>query len=116
MAALTQQIVNKSGDALTYAAAASGGDSFVNFKGVVVHAKNANVGATRTITIAAVTDPLSTPESQDLDVPDIVVTVPADGDRIFNVPPSHTSAGGQVSMTYDSEADLTLAVLNAAAK
>lgn len=111
MATLPLQNVSKSSAALTYSAAASGGDDFSSFTGVFVHVKN-EAGVSRVITISAVTDPLVTPEAGSLTVPDVVITVPADDDRIFAVPPSHISAGGSVSMTYDNEADLTLAVLH----
>lgn len=112
MAKITHQSVNKSDQALTYAAAAAGGDTFDSFKGVFVHAKNANVGATRTITIAAIDDPILTPKAGSLAVPDVVITVSISGERHFAVPASHLSSAGLASMTYDDEADITLAVLN----
>ena len=112
MAKIAIQNINKSDQALTFSAASAGGDTFDSFKGVFVSAKNANVGSTRTITIAAVTDPLVTPEAGSLAVPDIVITIPISGERLFAVPASHLSAAGLASMTYDDEADVTLAVLN----
>lgn len=113
MAQLDIQKVDKSGDALTYDAAASGGDTFNAFDGVFVHAKNADA-STREITIAAVVDPLVTQKAGSLDVPDIVVTVPVTGDVLFSIPPAYISSGGIASMTYDDETQLTIAVLNVA--
>ena len=110
MAQLDIQKVDKSGDALSYDAAAAAGDTFNAYSGVFVHAKKANAGAT-VITIAAVVDPLLTQEAGSLAVPDMVITVPTDDDVLFSVPPSHIGAGGIATMTYDSETDLTLAVL-----
>lgn len=112
MAELTVQKVTKSSAGLSLVAAESGGDTFVNDSQTFVQADKSTAGTT-TITIAAVTDPLITPEAGSLTVPDIVITVPATGNILFSVPPSHTSLG-TVSMTYDSETDLTLAVAKVA--
>ena len=109
MAKLTAQKIDKSGSVKTYATAAAAGDTFDSFDGILIHAKNVNVGS-RTITIAAVDDPIITPEAGSLVVPDVVVTVPATGDAVFAVPASHLSNAGLASMTYDDETDLTLAV------
>lgn len=114
MAKINAQKISKSSSAHTYSAASSGGDTFDSFDGIVINAKNAHASIARVITIAAVTDPLITPEAGSLVVPDIVITVPAVGDRLFSVPPSHLSSAGLASMTYDDEADVTLAVLYAA--
>ena len=110
MAQLDIQKVDKSGSALSYDAAAAGGDTFNSYDGVFVHAKKANAGDA-TITIAAVTDPLLTQKAGSLAVPDMVITVPTADDVLFAAPPSHISAAGLVSMTYASETDLTIAVL-----
>lgn len=110
MAQIDIQKVDKSGDALSYTAAAAAGDTFNAYSGVFVHAKKVNAGAA-TITIAAVVDPLLTVEAGSLTVPGMVITVPTDGDALFSIPPSHIGAGGVCSMEYASEVDLTLAVL-----
>lgn len=112
MALLTVQKVTKSSAGLSLAAAAAAGDTFANADGVFVQADKSTVGTT-TITISAVTDPIITPEAGSLAVPDIVITVPASGNILFSVPQSHTALG-IVSMTYDSETDLTLAVARVA--
>lgn len=112
MALLSTQKVTKSSAGLTLVAAEAGGDTFANDSQTFVQAAKSSVGTT-TITIAAVTDPIITPEAGSLTVPDIVITVPAEGNILFSVPPSHTALG-IVSMTYDSETDLTLAVAKVA--
>ena len=45
-------------------------------------------------------------------MPDVTISVPASGEKMFALPASHLSSAGLASMTYDNEADLTLAVLN----
>lgn len=114
MAKINAQKVSKSSSAHTYAVAEAAGDTFDSFDGILVHAKNGHASVSRVITIAAVTDPLITPEAGSLAVPDIVITVPAVDDRLFSVPASHLSSAGLASMTYDDEADVTLAILYAA--
>lgn len=107
MALLTVQKVTKSSAGLSLVATAAGGDTFPNADGVFIQADKSTVGDA-TLTIAAVTDPIITPEAGSLVVPDIVITVPAEGNILFSVPPSHTAVG-IVTMTYSSETDLTIA-------
>lgn len=107
MSLLTVQKVTKSSAGLSLVAAAAAGDTFPNADGVFIQADKSTVGDT-TLTIAAVTDPIITPEAGSLAIPDIVITVPASGNILFSVPPSHTALG-IVTMTYDSETDLTIA-------
>lgn len=114
MAEIAIQDIDKSSQAHTYSAAASGGDSFDSFNGVFVHAVNVDAGASRVITIAAVTTSLPTPRGGALTISDVVITVPISGERLFAVPATHIAAGGTVTMTYDDETDLTLAVLRVA--
>jgi len=114
MAKIAAQKVDKSGSQKTFSTATAGGDTFDSFNGIFVFAKNANIGSARTITVAAVVDPIITPQAGSLAVPDIVVTVPLSGDAQFAVPASHLSSAGLATMTYDDEADITLAVLNVA--
>jgi len=112
MALLSVQKVTKSSAGLSLVAAAAAGDTFPNADGVFIQADKSSVGDT-TLTIVAITDPLITVEAGSLVVPDIVITVPAQGNILFSVPPSHTS-NGIVSMTYNSETDLTIAAAQVA--
>lgn len=111
MALIAGQKVTKAATALTYSAAAELGDTFQNFPGVFVHARNAHVSDPRTITIAAVTTSVIDDKGGTITVPDITMTLTAGQDKLMSVPPSHTGAGGLVSMTYsDAAADITVAV------
>lgn len=112
MAKISHQKVDKSGSVKTYSTAAAGGDTFDSFNGIFVNIKNGHASVARTVTIAAVDDPIITTEAGSLAVPDVSVNVPALGDAVFSVPQSHLSAGGLASMTYDDEADLTVAVFH----
>ena len=112
MALLTTQKLTKAGG-LSYAAATAAGDTVdADGAGLIVHARNAHATIVRTITIAAVTDPIDTAQAGSLAVPDIVIVVAALSDDMFTIPQSHISAG-MASTTYDTEADLTLAALRA---
>ena len=111
MAVIAKQVIDKSGSVKTYVSAATAGDSFLSFPGALVHFKNAHATVARTVTIAAITDPLSTTEAGSVPVADVTVTVPAVGDAFVAVPGAFQSTGGSVAMTYDVETDLTLAVL-----
>lgn len=108
MALIATQKLTKSGG-LTPQAAAAGGDTLNPDSQTFVQAFNANAGATRTITIAAVTDPVITNEAGSLAVPDITIVVPIEGENMFSIPSSHIS-NGIATMTYDDEADLTINV------
>ena len=109
MATLSVQNIVRSGNGLdpTYAAAAAGGDEFVNDgKRTFVHFLNANV-AVRTVTIA-------TPKTvAGLAVADLAVVVPATGEAMVGPFPADTfnDGDGKVQMTYSTEVDLTIAVI-----
>jgi len=112
MAAIALQEVNKSGAVLTYTAAAAAGDTYEGLTGCFIHAHNSHASVTRTITIAAVTDPLITAEAGSIDIADIAVTIAAITNRFISVPPTHISPDGSVAMTYDDETNLSIAVLH----
>lgn len=108
MAELVIQTIDREGG-ITQAAAAVAGDTFQGHPGNVVFVTNADGAVTRTITIAAVNDPLSTPQAGNVDLPDIAIVVGISSSDLFHVPPAYVSAG-VVSMTYDDESDLTIGV------
>lgn len=115
MALIDVQNITKAGAALTYTAAAAGGDTFQNGGNIIVHAINAHASTARTLTITTVSTPLSTAESEDLIVANIAITLPSYAassqlGSIFRVPESHTGSGGIVTMTYDDESDVTIAI------
>ncbi len=91
----------------TFWAATAGGDEFVNSGNIIIHAKNANGGATRTITVDA-------PNNCSLAYAhDVTIVVPISGERISGVFPKawFNDTDGRVQITYDNEADLTIAIL-----
>lgn len=109
MAELTVQAITQ-GTSLTpsFAAAGASGDTFANNGKVFIYAKNVDAGASRTITIdslvncnqgsdhnATITIPLSSEE----------MAGPYSRER-FN------DTTGKVSMTYDDESDLTIAIIS----
>ena len=107
---VTQQIVE---DGLTpaYSAATAGGDTFTNDDSgrQFIMAKNANVGSTRTVTVAAIVATTNKPGFPTLDVPDIVAVVPISGEKMIGPIPK-TAFGAVPDITYDDEADVTLGV------
>jgi len=111
MTLLTSQKVDKSNVAKTYAAASAGGDTFAGFPGAFVHVKNGNGSTARVLTIAVVDASVTDRKGGAFTTSAIVINIPANGNRFFAVPATHTDKAGIVTMTYDDEADLTIAVL-----
>lgn len=111
MAELTVQDVSKTTTLTpTFAAAASGGDTFENNGRVLVYAKNGNVGASRTITVNSLVNCSMGHDH------DITITVPASSEEMcgFFETNRFNNSSNQVSMTYDDEADITLAAIRIA--
>ena len=110
--ALTQQQIVDTGLNPTYAAASAGGDTFTNdgSERQFLHIKNANVGTARQVTIAAAVTTTTKPGFPTLDVDDIVVSIPASGERMIGPIPL-TAYSSTPDITYDDEADLTIALL-----
>lgn len=92
----------------SFDAAASGGDTFLNNGRTFIYAKNANVGASRTITVNSLTN---CDQGEDHN---ITITVPLSSEELSGpYPPNRfNSPTGVVTMTYDSEADLTIAIIS----
>jgi len=116
MALIATQDITKAGAAMTYTAAAAAGDTFTNGPDIAVHVLNANISVSRTLTIAVVNTPLSTAESEDITISNMVLTITAYAatgqlGTWFTVPATHTAAGNIVTMTYDDETDLTVAIV-----
>ena len=108
MSTLAVQNIVRAGLDPAYAAAANGGDEFVNDgKRTFVHILNANA-ATRTITF-------ETPKTvAGLAVAELAVVVPVTpGEQMIGPFPSDVfnDSDGKVQMTYSTEVDLTIAVL-----
>jgi len=92
-----------------FTAAAAAGDSFANTGKIFVYFKNANVGVSRIVTIHS-----QVLCNQGVEH-DVTITVPASSEEMmgFFSMDRFNDASGLVQMTYDSEADLTLAVVSA---
>ncbi|OFW99176.1 MAG: hypothetical protein A3E78_14200 [Alphaproteobacteria bacterium RIFCSPHIGHO2_12_FULL_63_12] len=110
MADLSVQFIVQAGITPAFAAAAAGGDTFVNTPRTFVEAKNANA-ASRTITIAKQISSITLGELGTVSLADISVVVPAlTGDKMFFVPARSHSPSGRAAMSYDAATDLTLGV------
>jgi len=107
MATLTLQQIVQAGLEPTYQAADSGGELIPNSDGrSLLHIKNSGA-ATRTVTFT------STKVVNGLALADQAVSVPAGEDRIVGPFPQDVFNNGssQVAVSYDNEADLTIAAL-----
>jgi hypothetical protein len=111
MATLSVETIVDTGLAATYNTAASGGDTFDNdgSERQFIHVKNANVGATRTVTVAPSTATTTKPGFGTVTRASIVVVVPISGERFIG--PFPELAFGDPDIQYDDESDVTVAVL-----
>ena len=108
MAALTvQSITSLSSITPSFAAASSGGDTFENNGRTLLYIKNANVGASRTVTINSL---VNCNQGHDHDVE---VTVAASSEEMTSFFPMarFNNTTGSASVTYSTEADLTIAAI-----
>lgn len=110
MAVLNVQDALVAGAAITYAAAAGGGDSFDNNGLVLLHVKNGS-GAPITVTV----DDPNTPNPGNATQfnPDVAIAVPAAGDRLIGpFPPFRfNDVNGRVNLTYSGVTSLTVGVI-----
>lgn len=107
MATLTVQDINHTGVEPTFVAVAAGGDQFANDGRIFVYFKNSNV-ATRTVTTNSQVDC-----SQGFDH-DIAVVIPVTpGERMIGPFPANrfNDSSGNLQLTYDADAGLTVSVL-----
>lgn len=106
MAQLTIQTIATTGLAPTYAAAAAGGDAFLNDGATYFHVKNGS-GASINVTVNSVT---ACDQGFDHDQ---VVAVPAAGERILGPFPSQrwNDASSNVNMSYSAVTSVTVAAV-----
>ena len=111
MAVLAVQQITRAGLDPALAAAAAGGDAFPNTGRVFLRVANANVGAARTVTIASQLPAGAIP--QGAAKADVDVAVPASDERWIGPfdPAAFNDANGRVVVTYDDEADVSVAAL-----
>lgn len=109
MATLTVQKVDLAGLAPTYAAAAVGGDEFVNSGKEFIHVKNGGAGA---ITVTVNSQALC---NQGFDH-DAAVSVPASGERMIGpfLKARFDDANAKVQITYSGVTSVTIAVIQVA--
>ena len=107
MATLTKQVVALAGIGPTYEAASAGGDEVLNSGKLFLHVKNANGSTARTVTVDS-----QQACSQGYDH-DAAVSVPASSERMIGPFPKDrfNDSGGKIQISYDSEADLTIAAI-----
>jgi hypothetical protein len=107
MATLTRQVIVRTGTGPTYAAAAVGGDKVPPGSNNFLHVKNGG-GAPITVTVDA-----TRPCDQGYDH-DLVVSVPAGGDRMIGPLPADRFAGTDslVAVTYSGVGSVTVAALS----
>lgn len=108
MAALAQQQVSIAGVALTFVAAAGGGDTVPTGEHTTILVRNSGA-STRTVTVDV---PGNTRYGQPN--PDVAVSVPAGATVAIGPLPTdlQNASDGAVHLTYSSATDLTLAVIN----
>ncbi len=107
MATLTVQQPALGGAAVTYAAAAAGGDDFPNDARTIAHVKNGS-GVSINVTIA---------RDRNCDMGfthSVVVAVPAAGERIIG-PFKRDEFGSSVGLAYSAVTTVTVAVVRAGA-
>lgn len=111
MATLTTNVVPHGGlpDTGMYDPATAGGDACATGSGVLLHVKNANATTARTVT-------MTTPGTVDgLAIADRAVPVPISGSVFIPVLDLYRdTTTGLASWTYDTEADLSVAVIRVA--
>ena len=109
MATFSVQSYDRSGLNPSYAAAAGGGDEFVNAGVEFIHVKNDDASSMDLTIVTQNT-------SDDLAVADRVISIPAGEERIIGPFPTgiYNDANGKVQLTYSSVTSLTVGVIKAA--
>lgn len=114
MATLTVQPISEAGAALSYAAAASGGDVFVNADDrTFLHVKNGG-GSSVTVTITAQTTSATVPGLGIVTKANRTVAVPSGEDRLIGPLPHkafNNPANSQVSVGYSAVTSVTVAAV-----
>lgn len=104
---LTVQECSLSGITPSYTAASADGDKFTNDGYVMLHVKNGNGAATRTVTVV-------TPATKGgLAIADAQVTVAISGEKMIGPfrADLFNQTDGTVHVDYDDEADVTIAAV-----
>lgn len=104
--AVAPQDVNRNGLTPTYGAANAGGNTVPNNGQVLLHVKNGS-GASINVTIA------TSVAMDGLELPDRVVAVPANSEKIIGPfpPKTYNTASGELLVTFSSVTTVTIAAL-----
>lgn len=116
MAVLNVQNISKTGLAVSYGAAAGGGDSFKDNGRQETFLEVVNdSGAEVDVTVAAQHTTADAPGVGTIAVPDIVVAVPAAGRRMIGpFPAAYRADDGSVEISYESVTSVTVAAIRLA--
>lgn len=109
MAVLATQKIDEDGLVASYAAAAAGGDSFVNDGRVVLHIKNADA-ASKTVTVPAEVASTTVPGFGALTKANAFVVLPATSEAFLGPFPP-IAFGVATEITYSAVTGLTIAAL-----
>ena len=118
MATLTVQSISEAGAALTYTAAASGGDVFPNADDrTFLHVKNGDA-ASKTVTITAQTTSATVAGFGVVTKANRTVTVPAGEDRLIGPFPTKAfnNSSSQVEVGYSATTSVTVAAVRVPAQ
>jgi hypothetical protein len=107
MATLTPQLIVRTGLDPQYTAADVAGDQVANDGRIFLHIKNADASA-HTVTVAS-----AATAQQGLAAADLVVSIPASGERMIGgfAPRAWNDAQGNINFTYDAVTSVTIATL-----
>lgn len=112
MGLLSKQQINKDGLNPTLASAAAAGDTFENSGKEFLYVENTDASG-HNVTVTAQVDSFNDGVYGEVDLSDVVVTVPAGEFRVFGpfAPAAFNNSDGEAEISYDSETGLQLAVL-----
>ncbi|MCW2242260.1 hypothetical protein [Azospirillum canadense] len=118
MATLSVQSISEVGAALTYAAAAAGGDAFPNADDrTFLHVKNGG-GSSVTVTITAQTTTATVPGLGVMTKANRTVAIPAGDDRLIGPFPqkAFNNSSNQVAVGYSAVTSVSVAVVRVPAQ
>ncbi|NIU01084.1 MAG: hypothetical protein GWN01_09210 [Nitrosopumilaceae archaeon] len=111
MADLTVQEISQTGLNPSFAAAAAGGDSYLNDDRTFFVIKNADASS-HTVTLTAQRTTFEITGFGTVTFSDIVVAVPASEERWIKAPPAvYNDGNGKVQATYDAVTSITVGVI-----
>lgn len=112
MADLSIQEFDQDGLEATYSAADSDGDTATNRGFLVLHVKNGDASS-HTVTVTAQRTSVSVSGYGPADLDDVVVAIPAGGERFIGPLPvkTYNNANQKVEISYDAVTSVTIAAI-----